>query len=270
MQVISFLALFKLALHNKHQPCKWKDYDSKGENKQTLNQKSRYQPEFWKIRVSFANAKEEGATQTLAANSFSSPLFFFQMNLSFLISLPPFHSILQVQWFPSCLSDPVYQNFHHSHNNSACVSFCLCVCVCVSKFPLGQQRERSSFQSTSSFPSRFLLHSTLLSPANCPLFPPPGVFLLSLFYSISSIRTHTTPMSLLTFNLFLPILTDIRLHAELPTVTLPVGCCTWGIRRLVIVGEQEIKSPCRMPECRLSSAAGCYYRSQHVSEKACL
>lgn len=136
--------------------------------------------------------------------------------------------------------------------------------MCVSKFPLGQQRERSSFESTSSFPSRFLLHSTLLSPANCPLFPPPGVFLLSLCYSISSINTHTTPMRPLTFNLSLLILTNTRLHAELHMATLPVGCCTWGVLRVVTVGEQEIKSLCKTRECRLSSAAGCYYRSRHV------
>lgn len=71
-----------------------------------------------------------------------------------------------------------------------CVCMGVCVCVCASKFPLGQQRERSSFESTSSFPSRFLLYFTLLSPANCPLFPPPGAFLLSLSSSISSISAH--------------------------------------------------------------------------------
>lgn len=36
-----------------------------------------------------------------------------------LIPPPRSHSILHVHWFPSCVSVPVYQRFHHSHNNKS-------------------------------------------------------------------------------------------------------------------------------------------------------
>lgn len=150
-----------------------------------------------------------------------------ELVFSFLISLTllSFHSILQVQWFPSCVSDPVYHSFHHSHNNNSA-----CVCMCVSKFPLGQQRERSNFWESFPFVISFPFPPSLHSFVPCKLPPLSSTWSLSsLSSSLSSTKTHTAPTRSLTLNLSLLLFTDTPLHVEFCTVTLPAVYCTWHI-----------------------------------------